>query len=299
MHLIIGGAGFIGAAVVRRLVARGEKVVVATTRPPRAAATLDGLGVEIRHADVRDEASLAAAMAGCTRVVISIQFPGFPVEDPRRGRTFEEIDRGGTRRVVDVAERMDVERLVYVSGVNVSPTAPQHWFRTKWASESALRESAIPWSIIRPTWVYGPGDKTVSLMVKAARLAPFILLPGDGRQRQQPAYLGQVAEAIVAGLLRDDAAGRIVEVGGADVLTFDALIETIQDVVGRHVPVGHVPIAPLKMLAALAAATPWRPITPDAIEFATMNALADNTVLTDVLGIVPLPFREGLASYLS
>lgn len=299
MNLVIGGAGFIGSAVVRRLVSRGEKVVVATTRPPRALALLDGLGVEIRQADVRDDASLATAMAGCKRVVISIQFPGFPVEDPRRGRTFQEIDLGGTRRVVAVAERLGVERLVYVSGVNVSPTAPQHWFRTKWASESALRGGTIPWSIIRPTWVYGPGDKTVSLLVKAARLAPFILLPGDGQQRQQPTYSGQVAEAIVAGLLRDEAVGQIVEVGGADVLTFDALIKIIQDVVGRHVPIGHVPIQPLKALAALAAATPWRPTTPDAIEFVTMNALSNNTVLTDLLGIVPLSFREGLASYLS
>ncbi len=112
MILVIGGSGFIGSAVVRRLIGRGERVAVATTRPEHARALFDGLGVEVRSADVRDNASLARAMAGCGRVVISVQFPGFPVESPARGRTFRAIDTEGTRRAVAAASRGGVERVV-------------------------------------------------------------------------------------------------------------------------------------------------------------------------------------------
>lgn len=298
MILVIGGSGFIGSAVVRRLVRRGERIAVTTTRPARARALFEGLGVEVRAADVRDEASLARAMAGVERVVISVQFPGFPVENPARGRTFRAIDTEGTRRAVAAASQAGVERVVYVSGVNVGPDARQHWFRAKWASEEAVRAGTASWVIVRPTWVYGPGDKAFSLIARSLRLAPVMPVPGDGQQRLQPVYVGDVAEAVVAALLRAEAAGGTFEIGGPDVVTFDDVVRAPGEALGRRPVLVHVPMEPLRALAALAALLPGPPLTPDALEFATMEALADNTALIERLGIRPLSLREGLATYL-
>ncbi len=161
-----------------------------------------------------------------------------------------------------------------------------------------MRAGAPAGAIVRPTWVYGPGDKAFSLIARGVRFAPVLPIPGDGRQRMQPVYVGDVAEAVVAALLRDEAAGGTFEVGGPDILTFDDIVRAVGDAVGRCPPLVHLPLGPLRTLAALAARLPGPPLTPDALEFATMGALADSAGVAERLGVRPLSLREGLALYL-
>ena len=99
---LAGGSGFIGRAIARRLVASGKITVRVLTRDPKSArAKLDLPGVEFVRADLGQPASLTDAVVGADTIVDAIQFDGYPVENPRRGLTFERIDYGGVVALIE------------------------------------------------------------------------------------------------------------------------------------------------------------------------------------------------------
>src|SRR5271167_117157 len=114
---LAGGSGFIGRAIARRLLAGGGiKVRVLTRDPGKARAQLDLPGIEFVPADIEQPSSLAEALRGVNTVVDAIQFDGYPIENPRRGLTFERIDYGGVVALIDAAKQAGVEQFIYISG---------------------------------------------------------------------------------------------------------------------------------------------------------------------------------------
>ena len=113
---LAGGSGFIGRAIARRLLASGQSRVRVLTRDPESArAKLDIPGVEFVRADIAQPASLVDALKDANTVVDAIQFDGYPVENPRRGLTFERIDYGGVVALIDAAKQAGVQQFIYVS----------------------------------------------------------------------------------------------------------------------------------------------------------------------------------------
>src|SRR5258708_525433 len=114
---LAGGSGFIGRAIARRLVASGKATVRVLTRDPESArAKLEKPGVEFVRADIGQPASLVDALKGANTIVDAIQFDGYPVENPRRGLTFERIDYGGVVTLIDASKQAGVQQLIYISG---------------------------------------------------------------------------------------------------------------------------------------------------------------------------------------
>src|SRR5713226_7643383 len=108
MILVVGGSGFIGSAVVQRLVREGADVAVMTAHPRRSAGRIAALGASLVVGDVIDEASLPKAVSGAETVVQALTFPTFPVEKPSKRFTFEEFEHRGTARLVTASLRADV-----------------------------------------------------------------------------------------------------------------------------------------------------------------------------------------------
>ena len=133
MILVAGGTGFVGGGIVRELARRGRKVAVLTRDAGRARNRFPGLDIEYRQGDVRDRDSLGPALHGVEVVIGCVQFPKSPMENRRRGHTFEEIDAAGTERLVEGAKEAGVRRYVYLSGAGAAPDSPQHWNKAcKW-----------------------------------------------------------------------------------------------------------------------------------------------------------------------
>jgi uncharacterized protein YbjT (DUF2867 family) len=297
MILVTGGTGFVGSAIVRELLRRGEQVAVLGRDGAKVQQRL-GAGVQARAGDVRQPETLAAAMMGVDVVVNAVQFPGSPVENRRKGLTFEEIDLKGTRNQVDAAKKAGVRRFVYVSGVGASRDSEKHWFRYKWEAEKYLQDSGLEWVIVRPTWVYGPEDVSLNRFLGFAKLLPFIPMFGDGKQAMQPVFIDDVGRVAADAALRPEAANRLFELGGPEVMTMNDVVKVALEVAGKKRPLLHQPALVGKTIGSVMSVLPKPPLSADAIDFITEPAVADNSTLAQVLRPKLTPLRDGLATYL-
>jgi len=298
MILVTGGTGFVGAAVVRELARRGKPIAAMSRNASNVTARFPGLDIEARQGDVRDADSLRQAFRGVETLINCVQFPGSPIENKRRGWTFEQIDCQGTLRQVLAAKESGVRRIVYVSGAGAGPDAAKHWFLYKWRAEEAIRASGISHVIVRPTWVYGPEDVSLNRFLGFARRLPFVPAFGSGRQAMQPIFIDDLGRILAAAVERDEVANQTFEAGGPERMPMDDVIRTALDVAGRRRPILHQPVAVGKLLATFLQLLPGPPLTPDAIDFITHEAVADNAALERVFAPKLTPLREGLATYL-
>jgi len=296
--LVSGGTGFVGSAIVKELLRRGENVAVLGRDEAKIQKQL-GTSVTPRAGDVRDPASLSAAMLGIDVAINAVQFPGSPIENRRKGWTFEEVDLKGTRNQVDAAKAAGVRRLVYISGVGAAKDADQHWFRYKWEAEQYLQKSGLEWVIVRPTWVFGPGDVSLNRFLGFADKLPFIPFFGSGKQDMQPVFIDDVGRVAADAALEPEAANQLFELGGPEVLSMNDVVKTALEVKGKKRPLLHQPVAIGKLIGTLASILPSPPLSADAIDFITQPAIADNSNVKHVLNPSLTTLRDGLATYLT
>ena len=300
MILVVGGTGFVGAGIVREFAQRDKPVAVLSRNPDRHRDRFPGLNVEFRRGDVTEPGSLKDALAGIETVISSQQFPNSPIESPKKGYTFEKVDAEGTENLVQAAKAAGVKRFVYLSGVGAAPDAARHWFRAKWRAETAVRESGMIYTIIRPSWVFGPEDVALNRFLGMSRYLPFVPLIGNaGKQRLQPVFVDDVARAVAESLEKPAADNQVFEIGGPDVLTMTEIVKAALEVAGRRRPLLAAPKSLMKLMASVIQFAPGRPLTPDAVDFITMDALADPSEIEAGLGIKMTPLREALATYLA
>ncbi len=292
---IAGGSGFIGRAIARRLAGiEGMRVRILTRDPDGARRRAGDVTAEFAHADIAEPQSLDAALAGAYAVVNAVQFDGYPVENPRRGLTFERVDYGGTVAMLAAAKPAGVERFVYISGAAADESSAHPGFRAKGRAECAIRESGIAFTILRPSLVYGPEDKIVNAFAAALRFAPVFPVPGTGRQKIQPVLVDDVAACVALALAGRGRDGTF-EIGGPELMTFDDLIRLIMDITGRRRPIVHIPEALMRAVGAIAESLPRPRFSRDAVTFVTADNACDIGPLVKEFGIRLTPAREGMA----
>jgi uncharacterized protein YbjT (DUF2867 family) len=293
---VAGGTGFVGGAIVRELSRRGRRVAVLSHR---GRARADRAAAEYRQADATRPETLPGALAGIDALVICLAFRNSPVEAPRRGQTFEKVDAAGTEALVAAARAAGVRRLVYISGAGAAPDAPRHWFRAKWRAEEAVRGSGLTYTILRPSWIYGPGDHSLNRFLGFTRWLPFVPQIGNGRQILAPVFVDDIG-ALVADALETTAADNAtLEVGGPQSLTMDEVIRTALGVLGRRRPILHSPVLLMKVLTAPLILLPSPPMTPAAIDFVVQSAPVDTGPLQAALPRQLRSLAEALPTYLA
>ncbi|HUE96030.1 MAG TPA: NAD(P)H-binding protein [Longimicrobiaceae bacterium] len=294
--LVAGGTGFVGSEIANALLDAGHVVTILSRSRPGASAS--GGRAEWASGDVTNPQSLAAAVVGKQVVVDAVQFPGSPVENPKKGYTFERIDYGGTKNLVDASRAAGVDHFIDISGGAAAEEAPYHWQRFKWLEEQHIIASGQPYTIFRPSWAYGPRDVALNRFLGFARFLPFVPVVGDGKNRINPVFVRDIGAHVAAAVGRPEARNRIFELGGPEALTMDEIVRAALRVSGRRRFLLHQPKGLMKPLAALLQHMPGRPLTPDAIDFITMGVVADTTALRETFDLPLTPLEEGLASYL-
>jgi NADH dehydrogenase len=294
--LVTGGTGFIGRNVVDRLLQEAGVEVAVTTRDP-GRDHWQGR-VRLEQAFAGDALSLGKAMTGADVVVHAIQFPNHPVEDPHKGRTYLEVDGKGTEIAVQVAKALGVRRFVYLSGAGAGQGRSQSWFQAKDRAEKAIRESGMEYAILRPSWVYGPGDRSMSKFVTFTHTLPFFPQIGDGQAPVYPVYVKDLGRAVASCVMRDDSKDKVLDVGSPQRLTMDEVVRTLQKVLGQRRLIVHHPKAFMKLAAWPMRVLPNPPLSPDAVDFVTQVVEMDPRPAAEYLGVTFRPLEEGLRDYL-
>jgi uncharacterized protein YbjT (DUF2867 family)/ligand-binding SRPBCC domain-containing protein len=296
---VAGGTGFVGGAIALELYRRGHGVVVLSHRDEAEARGPLPETIELRDVDVKTGAGLPEAVRGLDGLVIALAFRNSPMESPRRGETFMNVDANGTERLVAAARAEGVGRLVYLSGAGAAPDARRHWFRAKWRAETAVRESGITSTIIRPTWIFGPRDVSLNRFLGFARLLQAVPMTSFGRQRLAPVFIDDVAELAADSFVDPAAADQVFEIGGPETLSMREIIGRALHIAGIRRPIIPAPASLLKFVAQPLRLLPQPPLTPDAVDFINQPATVDLEPLLARMPRTLTPLDTGLASYLA
>jgi uncharacterized protein YbjT (DUF2867 family) len=283
---ITGGTGFVGRAVVQKLLRRDHEVRVLVRRPDRAG-TLQDLGVQLVAGGLGEPAAVRSLVEGVDAIVHLV---GIIVEAGRQ--TFESVHVAGAEAVVGGARQAGVPLLVHMSAMGARATASTRYHRTKWRAEEVVRASGQPHVILRPSLIAGPGSAALKTMVDMIRFSPVVPVIGDGRYEMQPIWLGDVAEAFALALERADLRGSF-DLGGPERLSYHQMLDQLETALGvrrRRVP---VPVGVVRFAAAAGAVLPnAAPITPEQLQMLLEgNTTADNAV-TSRFGIAPRTFAD-------
>jgi uncharacterized protein YbjT (DUF2867 family) len=227
---IFGGSGFIGRQIAQGMARAGWRVRVAVRRPHEAnfVRPYGVVGqVEPIQANIRDEASTRAAIAGAAAVVNCVG-----IMDEAGRQTFEAVVAEGAGRVARISAELGVGRVVHVSAIGADPGSDSLYAAAKGRGEEAVRRAFPDAAILRPAVVFGPDDTFINRLAAMARFLPVVPLVGP-ETRFQPVYVKDVAEAAVAAVTTDAAPG-VYELGGPEVVTFDELMRRVLKIIQRR-----------------------------------------------------------------
>jgi dihydroflavonol-4-reductase len=314
LTLVTGGAGFVGRAVVVALLAAGRPVRVLARNPRHPA--LEGLPVEVAAGDLRDRASLEAALSGCSRLFHVAADYRLWVPDPEE---MYAVNVEGTRSLLAAARSQGVSRVVYTSTVgalgNPGDGAPGdeatpvsladmvgHYKRSKFLGEQVALEFAaggLPLVVVNPSTPVGPWDW---------RPTPTGQMIVDFLKGRMPAYLETGlnlihVDDVARGHLLAEVHGQVGEkyILGHENLSLSQIFEILAEISGRPAPRVRLPYWPVLAMAyvnefwadRISGKPPRMPVT--AIRMARKFMYFDHTKAVKCLGLTLTPVRQALA----
>jgi NADH dehydrogenase len=238
MIVVAGGTGRLGQRVVRRLLDRGLAVRV-VTRSRTGAAGLPRTA-ELAVGDVRDRASLRAAMVGARTVVSAVQGV-----TGKGGDSPATVDRDGNANLVDLAAEAGAD-VVMLSVVGASPDSPMELFAMKYAAEQHLRASGVPATVVRATAF---AELWVEILRKTAGRSGRPVVFGRGDNPVNFVCVDDVAAAVEYAVVEPSTRGTTMQIGGPDTVTLSELAVLVQAADGGTRGPRHVPPLALKGLA--------------------------------------------------
>jgi uncharacterized protein YbjT (DUF2867 family) len=292
---VTGGTGFVGRAVVQALRAAGCGVRLLVRRGSER--DLQGLGaIERIEGDVMSRQSLEQAIAGCDAV---IHLVGIIREQPSAGIRFERVHTQGTLNVLAAAEAAGARRYVHMSALGTRAGARSRYHQTKWAAEEAVRASRLPWTIFRPSIIYGRGDGFVTQLARMIERLPIVPVIGTGRQRLQPVPVAHVAEGFVRALTLDTSVKHTYDVGGPEPVTMVDLVDRVATAMGRRRPLKvNVPLGLVRTVTRVLYRFPDYPLTPDQLLMLEEENTCEPGPFYEAFGLVPVPLDTGLTAML-
>jgi NADH dehydrogenase len=294
---VFGGSGFIGRHFIRRLAATGARIRV-PSRLPDAAIFLKPMGsvgqIVFEPFDAANDKLLRALVDGATHVVNLIG-----ILHEKRAGDFVRVHAELPGRIAGQAAAAGVQRLVQISALGASDDSPSIYARTKMAGEAAVRTAFPEATILRPSIVVGPEDSFFNRFAAMARISPVLPLIGGGQTRFQPIYVGDVADALMAALFRDDARGQTYELGGPRVYTFRELMQYMLTVVRRRRHLLSIPWGAAEWQARLLELLPDPLLTRDQVRLLRHdNVVGGSAPGLKELEIVPTPIEAVVPGYL-
>jgi len=234
---IFGGSGFVGRYIARRMAKQGWRVRVAVRRPNEAnfVRPYGAVGqVEPILANIRDDASVQAAIAGADAVVNCVG-----ILNETRRQKFGAVQAEGAGRIARLAAKEGVETLVHFSAIGADKKSESEYSQTKAEGETLVKKAFKSAVILRPSIVFGNEDEFFNRFATLAKFSPVVPVVGADT-KFQPVYVDDLAAAAVQGVLGNAKAG-VYELGGPEVATFQDLVTKLMGVIRRKRLIVNIP----------------------------------------------------------
>ena len=283
--------------MVRELARRGIIVKVAT-RAPESAYFLRPCGVVGQVVpfvcDYSDPKSIAEAVKDADYVVNCV---GILYERGKK-RTFQKVHVDVAQEIAKACKKAGTGRFVHISALGCDK-ATSKYGQSKLAGEKAVLKAFPEATILRPSVIFGEGDEFFNMFAHLARFFPALPLIGGGKTRFQPVFVGDVADAVMAGLDSADTGGKIYELGGPDIVSFKEVYELLFEYTGRRRALVSLPFPLAKIEAFFLNLLPKPLLTPDQVEsLKTDNVVGARALTLKDLGIKPKAMSLILPTYL-
>jgi len=213
-------------------------------------------------------------------------------------QTFEAVHAELPNKIVGACRAAGVGQLVHVSAIGASEAAPSAYLRSKAHGENAIRESAasLPWTILRPSVIFGEGDRFLNTFARLLATFPFLPLAGASA-RFQPVWVEDVARAVVAVLGNTPSFGRTYELCGPRVYSLEELVAYVGEVTGHSRPVIPLPGWAGAMQALVLEHLPGKMMTRDNLKSMSVDNVGSGPFPD--LGFRPAPLEAIAPQYLA
>jgi NADH dehydrogenase len=230
---VLGGSGFVGSSLVAKLDTAGYQVTVISRRRESAKHLILLPKVQVVECDIYDQHKLKSILDGSYAV---INLVGILHESGRA--SFEQVHHQLPRRLAQLCVELGIDRLIHMSALQASKSAPSQYLRSKAAGESAVNEFSkkLNITIFRPSIIFGRHDSFFNLFAKMVKLLPIIVLAKPDA-KFQPIWVEDVTSCMANALENTDTYSKTYELGGPQVYTFRELIQKVMAIVGVSRPI--------------------------------------------------------------
>jgi uncharacterized protein YbjT (DUF2867 family) len=282
--LVTGATGFIGRRLVPALVDDGHTVRAMTRRPEK----YDGPGEPV-GADVMDPDSLTAALEGVDVAVYLVH----SLDDP----DFERKDADAARNFSRAAATAGVRQIIYMGGLGADGDDLSAHLRSRREVEGLLGGDGVPVTVLRAAIVVGHGGISWEITRQLVKNLPAMIVPRWVGTRTQPIALDDVIRYIAGVVDKDEALGRVFEIGGIEQLTYLDMMQVAAELInGRRLPVVPVPVLTPRL------SSHWLALVTDVdattgrnlIDSMSTEVVVSDTSIRDVVPGEPLSYEESV-----
>jgi uncharacterized protein YbjT (DUF2867 family) len=286
--LVAGASGFVGRRLCPALAEAGHEVIAMTRHPDR----YKGVGTPV-HADVHDAPTLRPALADCQAAYYLVHSLGAP--------DFRRRDAEAAAAFGDAAARAGLTRIVYLGGLGDDADILSAHLRSRREVEQLLAEEGVPVTVLRAGIIIGRGSVAWELTRQLVDHLPLMVTPRWVSTRTQPIAVDDAVRYLVGVLPLGEAAGRVFDIGGPEVLRYVTMLQRVAAIRNRRLVVVPVPLLSPRLSAL------WLSLVTD-VDTATGRALVDSMsnevivrdpAIRDLLPFELIPFDDAVRQALA
>jgi NADH dehydrogenase len=267
--LLLGSTGFFGRGVAHKLIDGGHQLRV-LVRDPMKAAAFKIRGAQVMVGDALNPSAVTQAAQGVEHIISLVAV--------RRNRpqSYLAVNVDGPRIMAQAAKEAGVTSVVFVSAIGARLDAHYKYLTSRWMGEQELAKSGVAGTILRFSFVLAEEGGVLTDFERAANFGPFLIIPGSGQAQMQPILREDAARCVVETIGHPELLGKIVELGGPEVVTYETMFDWFIQARGIKKPKLRLPVALLIPGAMIMETLSTNPVvTPDEINTIQLPNVAD------------------------
>ena len=287
--MVTGSTGFLGRRVVQALLDEG-KDVRCLVHSPGSESLFDLDKVDVHYGSVTDPRSLKLAFYNLDEVIHLVA-----IIQEKGSSTFSRVNVEGVRNVLKAAEAAGVQRIVHLSAMGAQEAPTMRYLHSKWQGEQLVVHSGIPYTILRPSLLFGEGDQFMNSLAGLVKVAPLVPVIGSGKNEFQPISVDDVAKCIVISIDEPNVRNRIVEIGGPDRLTYNQIVDTVAKTMGAWRLKLRIPVSLMRFPVWLMQKLLSRPpVTLDQLAMLHVPNYAQSDTVQEIFDFSPRPLMGNI-----